>query len=190
MLLQHSFLGCRLRCAPAIPRTCLCWHAFPCLPGLQSVRGCSASELCSILPRCTCLRLILFCTCAPLCAGALWPMTAWVWRDVRSVFFFFCCCMRCTLWLLCCRYANHPCGAVFSLCTCLTLRLRCAVVLLCTLMVLLSCDAPAWGFCGVMLQLFCAHSDAVVTLYTLLVLLCCVATGANFWPCTRCAPLL
>ena len=32
---------------------------FPCLPGPQSVRGCSASELCSILPRRTCLRLIL-----------------------------------------------------------------------------------------------------------------------------------
>ena len=27
--------------------------------------------------------------CPPLCAGALWPMPAWVWRDVRSVFFFF-----------------------------------------------------------------------------------------------------
>ena len=23
----------------------------------------------------------------PLCAGALWPMPAWVWRNVRSVFF-------------------------------------------------------------------------------------------------------
>ena len=33
------------------------------------------------------LRLILFCTCPPLCVGALWPMPAWVWRDVRSVFF-------------------------------------------------------------------------------------------------------
>ena len=60
---------------------------FPCLPGPQSVRGCSASELCSILPGRTCLQLILFCTCPPLCAGALWPMPAWVWRDVRSVFF-------------------------------------------------------------------------------------------------------
>ena len=26
--------------------------------------------------------------CPPLCAGALWPMPAWVWRDVRSVLFF------------------------------------------------------------------------------------------------------
>ena len=67
----------------------LCWHAFPCLPGPQSVRGCSASALCSILPRRTCLRLILFCICPPLCAEVLWPMPAWVWRDVRSVFFFF-----------------------------------------------------------------------------------------------------
>ena len=79
----------RLRCAHAIPRMRLCWHAFPCLPGPQSVRGCSASALCSILPRRTCLRLILSCICPPLCAGVLWPMPAWVWRDVRSVFFFF-----------------------------------------------------------------------------------------------------
>ena len=57
-------------------RTRLCWQAFPCLPGPQSVRGCSASELCSILPRRTCLRLVLFCTCPPLCAGALWAMPA------------------------------------------------------------------------------------------------------------------
>ena len=64
---------------------------FPCLPGPLSVRGCSASALCSILPRRTCLRLIPFCTCPPLCAGALWPMPAWVWRDVRVFFFFFGC---------------------------------------------------------------------------------------------------
>ena len=44
---------------------------------------------CLILPRRTCLRLILFCICPPLCAGALWPMPAWVWRDVRSDFFIF-----------------------------------------------------------------------------------------------------
>ena len=36
-----------------------------------------------------CLCLILFCMCPPLCVGALWPMPAWVWRDVRSGFFFF-----------------------------------------------------------------------------------------------------
>ena len=29
-----------------------------------------------------------WCSSLPLCAGALWPMPAWVWRDVRSVFFF------------------------------------------------------------------------------------------------------
>ena len=29
------------------------------------------------------------CICPPLCAGALWPMPAWVWRDVRSVFILF-----------------------------------------------------------------------------------------------------
>ena len=28
-------------------------------------------------------------TCPPLCAEALWPMPAWVWRDVRSVFILF-----------------------------------------------------------------------------------------------------
>ena len=37
-----------------------------------------------------CLRLLLFCTCPPLCAGALSPMHAWVWRDVRFGFTFFC----------------------------------------------------------------------------------------------------
>ena len=91
ILLQRSFLGCRLRCAPAScsPRTRLCWCAFPCLPGPPSVRGCSASELSSILPRRTRLRLILFCTCPTLCAGALWPMPAWVWRDVRFFFLSF-----------------------------------------------------------------------------------------------------
>ena len=67
----------------------LCWHALACLSDPPSMRGCSAYELCSILPLNTCLRLILFCTCPPLCAGALWPMPAWVWRDVRSVFDFF-----------------------------------------------------------------------------------------------------
>ena len=39
-----------------------------------------------MLPRRTCLCLIMFCTCPPLCAGALWPMPTWVWRNVRSVF--------------------------------------------------------------------------------------------------------
>ena len=28
-----------------------------------------------------------FCTFPPLCAGVLWPMPAWVWRDVKSHFF-------------------------------------------------------------------------------------------------------
>ena len=32
------------------------------------------------------LACLLFCTCPPLCAGALWPMPAWVWRDIRSLF--------------------------------------------------------------------------------------------------------
>ena len=29
-------------------------------------------------------------TCPSLCAGALWPMPAWVWRDFRSFVFHFC----------------------------------------------------------------------------------------------------
>ena len=33
-----------------------------------------------------CLGLPPFCTCPPLCIGALWPMPAWGWRDFR-----FCC---------------------------------------------------------------------------------------------------
>ena len=37
--------------------------------------------------RCCSLRLLLFCTCPPLCAGALWPMPAWVWRDIGFIFF-------------------------------------------------------------------------------------------------------
>ena len=43
-----------------------------------------------ILPQSACLRLILFGTCPPLCAGVLWPMPARVWRDVRwfSIFVF------------------------------------------------------------------------------------------------------
>ena len=36
--------------------------------------------------RCS-LRLLLVCTCPPLCAGALWPMPAWVWRDIRPFSF-------------------------------------------------------------------------------------------------------
>ena len=58
------------------------------LPGPPSMRGCSAYGPRPGLPRSACLRLILFCTCPPLCAGALWPMPAWVWCDVRSDFFF------------------------------------------------------------------------------------------------------
>ena len=42
-----------------------------------------------ILPRCTCLRLLMLCTCPPLCVGVLWPMPSRVWHDVPS-FFFFC----------------------------------------------------------------------------------------------------
>ena len=41
-----------------------------------------------LLPRPACLRLVLFCKRPPLCPGALWPMPAWIWRDIRSLFFF------------------------------------------------------------------------------------------------------
>ena len=51
-----------------------------------STRGCSACSSVLCLPRRCSLRLLLFCTCPPLCAGALWLMPAWVWRDVQ----FFC----------------------------------------------------------------------------------------------------
>ena len=34
-----------------------------------------------------CLRLLLFGTCPPLRATALWPMPAWVWRDIQTFLF-------------------------------------------------------------------------------------------------------
>ena len=40
-----------------------------------------------ILPRCTCLRLLMLCPCPPLCVGVLWPMPSRVWHDVPSFFF-------------------------------------------------------------------------------------------------------
>ena len=54
-------------------RGCLYWHAFACsgLPGPPSVRGCSADGPGLILPRSACLRLILFCTSAPVRSGAV-----------------------------------------------------------------------------------------------------------------------
>ena len=36
-----------------------------------------------LLPGCCCLRLILTCTFPPRCAGALWLMPAWAWRDAQ-----------------------------------------------------------------------------------------------------------
>ena len=49
-------------------------------------RGCSACDSILCLPRRCSLRLLLFCTCPPLCGGALWPMPAWVWCDIRKWF--------------------------------------------------------------------------------------------------------
>ena len=62
----------------------LCWRAFACLFVRPSTRGCSACTSVLHLPRRCSLRLLLFYTCPPLCTGALKPMIAWVWRDVRS----------------------------------------------------------------------------------------------------------
>ena len=45
-----------------------------------------AERLVLLLPRRNCQRLLLFCTCRPLCVGAMWPMPAWVWCDVPFVF--------------------------------------------------------------------------------------------------------
>ena len=66
-----------------------CLVLRPCVvaPPTDRVRFCPRDFAPAILPRHACLRLILFCTCPPLCAGVLWPMPAWVWRGVRSVFF-------------------------------------------------------------------------------------------------------
>ena len=80
---------CFQHCTALCSRPRRCWHAFACLPGPPSIRGCSACGPGPILPWRACLRLIMFCTRPPLCAGVLWPMPAWVWRDVRSVFFCF-----------------------------------------------------------------------------------------------------
>ena len=78
----------RLRRAQGCLHRSRCWPAFAFLLGRPSICGCSAYGLLLCLPRRYSLRLLLFCTCPPLCAGALWPMPAWVWRDVRYMFFF------------------------------------------------------------------------------------------------------
>ena len=46
-----------------------------------------------------------FCTWPPLCAGALWPMPAWVWREVRFLFyyFFFSVCVCVCVFVCACR---------------------------------------------------------------------------------------
>ena len=65
--------------------------AFAFLLGRPSIRGCFAYGLVLCLRRRCFLRLLLFCTCPPLRTGALWPMPAWVWRDVRFFYFLFLC---------------------------------------------------------------------------------------------------
>ena len=83
-LVAALLLGVLSWCAPASPRPRLRWHALACLPGPLPAHGCSAYGPVLLLPQCPCLRLLLSCTCPPLCAGVLWPMPAWVWRYVRS----------------------------------------------------------------------------------------------------------
>ena len=68
--------------APGFLRPRPCWRAFAFLLGRQSTRGCSVCGPDLMLPQRAFLRLVLFCTCPPLCAGALWTMPAWVWRDI------------------------------------------------------------------------------------------------------------
>ena len=59
------------------------------LPAWSSVHSWfSAYGLVPCLPRRCSLHLLLFCTCPPLCAGALRPMPAWVWHDGRLFLFF------------------------------------------------------------------------------------------------------
>ena len=79
---------CRLRRARGCLRLSLCWQAFALLLGRPSIRGCSPYGLVLCLPRRCSLRLLLFCTCPPLCAGALWPIPTWVWRDVRLIYLY------------------------------------------------------------------------------------------------------
>ena len=74
----HAQLGTRPQLS-----TRLCPNAFAYLLGRPSACGCPACGSVLYLPRRCSLRLLLFCTCPPLCAGELWPMPAWVWRDVR-----------------------------------------------------------------------------------------------------------
>ena len=70
-----------------------CTRLPPCESVLASLhlpactRGCSTCGLVLCLPRRCSLRLLLFCTCLPLLAGALWLIPAWVWRD--ALFFSF-----------------------------------------------------------------------------------------------------
>ena len=93
-------LVCRLRRAPGCLRPRARWRTSAFFFGRPSTRGCSACGSALHLLRHFSLRLLLFCTRPPLCAGALWPMPAWVWRDVRSSLSFFrghlCCWLCCT----------------------------------------------------------------------------------------------
>ena len=90
----RSFLSPRrqsLACSVRTPSDAVLLAAFP--TGRVPVVAAAAFVVPFLLDpaatRSACLQLILFSTCPPLCAGALWRIPAWVWRDIRSGGFFF-----------------------------------------------------------------------------------------------------
>ena len=91
---------------------------LPAWPSLHNIPphvvGCSACGSVLYLPQRCSLRLLLFCTCPPLCAGLLCPMRAWVWCDVR----FFFCLNFVTLGLFVCRFT----GVIICDYSCVTTR--------------------------------------------------------------------
>lgn len=60
--------------------------AFRIVLGPPSALGCCACSQILFLPRRKCLRLLMFCTCPPLCTGTMRQTLAWVWRDIRDFF--------------------------------------------------------------------------------------------------------
>ena len=70
------------------PLTASTLACFTCqlYPSSARARGCSTYGAVLFLPRPTCLRLIMFCTCPYMCVGGtLWPKPARVWCDIRYV---------------------------------------------------------------------------------------------------------
>ena len=67
---RYSCLVCRLRRALGCLHLRQCCRAFTFLLGRPSTHGCSVCGSVLCLPRRCSLRLLLFCTCPPLCTGA------------------------------------------------------------------------------------------------------------------------